>query len=109
MTVPTQKTETDLSQKESIGEIEETTPEETKDEAIKTNFNDLELSSDDSDFSLDKDAPNEITQIHRNNKRTANFQTIVHKKKNLNTLGHWSIQISHQQKMCRQTTSHRQN
>ena len=48
------KTETDQPQKEPINEIEETPLEETEDETIHTNFSDPELSSDNSDFWLDR-------------------------------------------------------
>ena len=92
-------------QKESIKKIEETCQEETEEKTIHTDFSDLQLSSGDSDSSLDKDAPTEITQIHKNDSRMADFHTTF-SEINLNTLGHWSIQISDQQKMLRQPSFH---
>ena len=85
------KTETDQPQIESSNDIEETPQEETEDETIHADFSDLQLSWDNSDFWLDKDAPNKITQLHINDKRTATYQTIVNKRK-ISTL--WDTKVS---------------
>ena len=72
---------------------------ETEDMTIHSIFNDLELSSGDSDFWLDKDAPNNITKIHINDNRTVNFQTVLNKRK-LSTLWETGMSKSVISKRC---------
>ena len=75
------KTYKNPSQVETVNEIKEKLHDETENDTTDTNSSDVDLSSQDSDFQLCKNIPQEMTQIHLDDKMTADFQVSIHNRK----------------------------
>ena len=85
------KTYKNPSQVETVNEIKENLHDEIENDTIDTDSSDVDLSSEDSDFWLCRNPPQEIMQIHIDDKMTADFQVIIHNRK-ISTL--WDIGAS---------------
>ena len=77
------KSEADKPKPDLVNSIEETSNNETENEdaSIYITMHDLETATDDSYFWLDIPVGNEITQMHIDDKWTADFQAIIDNRK----------------------------
>ena len=94
MTTSEPKTYRNPSQVKTVYEIEEKIHEKTENDRIDTDSSVMDLSSEESDFWLCRSPPQEITQIHIDDKMTADFQVTIHNRK-IYIFGHRSFKISY--------------